>query len=171
MAELWFYHLERITAESLLPQLLRRGGALGLRLAVQTISQERAAFWSDLLWSQEDTGFLAHGLASGDRAAQQPICLTVTAENPNGSVYRFYVDGALPELAPHEAALTRRSVLFDGRSEKSVAEARDLWRRARLAGTAVRYQQQGEDGGWTEIAGLKQTSAPGGEQDREAQRR
>lgn len=164
MAELWFYHMERISAESLLPQLLRRGSAQGLRLSVQTVSQERAALWSDLLWSQEDTGFLAHGLASGERAAQQPICLTATAENPNASAYRFYVDGALPELAPHEAALARRSVLFDGRSEKSVEDARDLWKRARTAGIIVRYQRQSVDGGWIEMAGLKQSSAPGREE-------
>jgi DNA polymerase III subunit chi len=154
MPELWFYHLERESAHTLLPQLLRRGLERGLRLCVETTTPELVRHWSNHLWGYEDTGFLPHGLESDRRCADQPIWLTNGEANPNNSTFRFYVDGAVPSAAwlNDNATLQRASVLFEAANEQSLQAARSLWKEARSAGMAARYQQQNESGGWGEVA-------------------
>jgi DNA polymerase-3 subunit chi len=154
MPELWFYHLERENALTLLPQLLRRGLERGLRLCVETTTLELVRHWSNHLWGYEDTGFLPHGLEGDRRSADQPIWLTNGDANPNGSKFRFFVDGAVPSAGwlKDEAVLQRASVLFEGTNEQSLNAARSLWKEARSAGIAVRYQRQNEIGGWSEVA-------------------
>jgi len=153
MPELWFYHLEHETALNLLPQLLRRGLERGLRLSIETISHEFVGRWSSHLWACEDTGFLPHGLEGDKRSASQPIWLANGNANPNGSTFRFYVDGAVPSAGwlKDDAALQRASVLFEGANVQSVQAARSLWKEARSLGIAVRYQRQNDGGGWGEV--------------------
>ena len=43
-------------------------------------------------------------------------------------------------------------LLFDGRDEAALAEARGLWSRCRQAGHAVTYWRQGETRGWEKQA-------------------
>jgi DNA polymerase-3 subunit chi len=152
MPELWFYHLERESALTLLPQLLRRGLERSLRLCVETITLELATHWSDHLWAHEDASFLPHGVEGDKRSANQPIWLTNRNANPNGSTFRFFVDGAIPsaQWLADEAALRRASVLFEGTNEQSLQAARFLWREARNAGIIVRYQRQ-NGGQWGEV--------------------
>jgi DNA polymerase-3 subunit chi len=154
MAELWFYHLERESSLNLLPHLLRRGLERGLRLSVETISHELVEWWSSHLWACEDTGFLPHGLEGDKRSANQPIWLTNGSTNPNGSTFRFFVNGAVPLAGwlKDEAVLQRASVLFEGANEQSLQVARLLWKEARSAGITVRYQRQNNGGGWGEVA-------------------
>jgi DNA polymerase-3 subunit chi len=154
MPELWFYHLERENALTLLPQLLRRGLERGLRLCVETTTLELVRHWSNHLWGHEDTGFLPHGLEGDRRSADQPIWLTNENANPNASIFRFFVDGAVPSAGwlKEESALQRASVLFEGANEQSLQAARLLWREVRSAGITVRYQRQNESGGWSEVA-------------------
>lgn len=153
MPELWFYHLERENAFTLLPQLLRRGLNQGLRLCVETTTFELARHWSDHLWAHEDTGFLPHGLEGDKRSTGQPIMLTDGNANPNGSTFRFFVDGAIPSAGwlKNEAAIARASVLFEASDESSIQAARSLWREARAAGLIVRYQRQDDSGAWREV--------------------
>jgi DNA polymerase-3 subunit chi len=144
MPELWFYQLEYENALNLLPQLLRRGLERGLRLCVETTTPELARHWSNHLWACEGTGFLPHGLEGDKRSANQPIWLTNENANPNGSTFRFYVDGAVPSVGwlKGETALQRASVLFESTNEQALKAARFLWKEARSAGIAVRYQRQ-----------------------------
>jgi DNA polymerase-3 subunit chi len=149
MGELWFYHLERETSEQLLPLLLRRGLERGLRLSVETTSAELAAQWSQRLWAAEDVAFLPHGLSGDANASAQPIWIACGPDNENAASFRFYVDGAQPALP---CSYERASLLFNGRDEAEVAAARDLWKRAKAAGIAARYQKQDESGQWREAA-------------------
>jgi DNA polymerase-3 subunit chi len=43
-------------------------------------------------------------------------------------------------------------VVFDGRAEPALQEARDLWSRCRKAGHPVTYWRQGETRGWEKQA-------------------
>ncbi len=154
MAELWFYHLERESAEQIVPQLLRRGVERGWRLSLETSSPELMKAWSSALWSIDDASFLAHGIAGESRDGEQPVLLTCSKGNENGSRFRFYVDGAIPEVSAlrDETGLDRASILFDGRSEAALAAARSLWKLAREACLAMRYLRQDSVGAWSEEA-------------------
>ena len=52
----------------------------------------------------------------------------------------------------HTRVSERIVVLFDGRDESAVAQARLEWKRARAAGCEVTYWQQDEDGRWAKRA-------------------
>jgi DNA polymerase III subunit chi len=154
MAELWLYHLEREGAEVIVPQLLRRGLERGLRLSLETSSPEMMKAWSGLLWSAEDTGFLAHGMQGEVRDGEQPILLACSNSNVNGSHFRFYVDGTVPDVVALRdlAELDRASIFFDGHNETAVAAARALWKAARETGLTMRYLRQDSSGAWSEEA-------------------
>jgi DNA polymerase III subunit chi len=154
MAELWFYQLERESAETIMPQLLRRGLERGLRLSLETSSPELMKAWSDLLWSAEDTSFLAHATEGEGRDSDQPILLACANSNLSESHFRFYVDGAVPDVAflCNSSSIARASIMIDGREETALAAARALWKKAREAGMTMRYLRQDTSGAWSEEA-------------------
>ncbi len=150
MAEVWFYHLERKPVDDELPGLLRRGLERGVRMAVVAASAERVKEFSQKLWTVEDTAFIPHGYEGEPMPEQQPIYLSATGDIPNGAAFRFYVDGAVPQDV---STLQRASILFDGRDEDAVAQARDLWRRFKGEGVVIKYWKQDEEGRWRDQAG------------------
>lgn len=149
MTEVWFYHLEREPVENVLPGLLARGLARGLKMSVQTAAPERVKLLSEKLWAYDDVAFLAHGCEGEPEPARQPIYIASSVENPNGSDFRFFVDGAVPE---NLAALTRASLMFDGGDTASVAQARDLWRRFKAEGHVISYWKMDENSRWVNQA-------------------
>ena len=68
MAEVWFYHLERKSADEELPSLLLRGLERGIKMAVVTSTAERVKEFSQKLWGLDDTSFIPHGYASQAKA-------------------------------------------------------------------------------------------------------
>jgi DNA polymerase-3 subunit chi len=152
MPEIWFYQLARSDAATLVLSLLRRGLDRGLRLSVQTRSATLIQAWSALLWSVEDTGFLAHGQEGDSGDERLPILLTASAANANCSQFRFYVDGALPVLREIRSAdgFSRASIVFAGDDAAGVAAARGLWKEARDFGLVARYQCEDAAGTWNE---------------------
>jgi DNA polymerase-3 subunit chi len=147
--EIFFYHLERQTLEDVLPTLLLRSVAKGWRAAVQATSEERVEALDTLLWSFSEESFLAHGTARDGQASEQPIYLTVDADNPNGAQVRFLLDGA--EL-DDPSTYQRVVFIFDGRDPEAVTRARAQWQEARGSGHAVSYWQQDGDGRWQQKA-------------------
>lgn len=146
MTELLFYHLEHRPLEGVLPQLLEKSLERGWRAAVQASSEERVEALDALLWTYRDDGFLPHGTFRESMAAEQPILLTVSDDNPNRAMVRFLIDRApFPDDAE---GYSRIVVLFNGDDEEAVAEARDLWRSAKSRGFAVTYWQCDERGRW-----------------------
>lgn len=143
--EVLFYHLERQPLETVLPQLLLKTLERGWRAVVQTGSQERLETLDQHLWTFDDQAFLPHGRSQDGHSQRQPIFLTTTTDNPNGATVRFLVDGAEP---PDPAGYARLVVMFDGRDQAAVAEARRQWKDLKTKGCAVTYWQQGERGGW-----------------------
>jgi DNA polymerase III subunit chi len=149
VSEIRFYHLQRTRLETALPKMLERSLARGERAVVILGSQERVESMAAHLWTYNDRGFLPHGTALDGFAAEQPIWITATDENPNGAEVLFLADGA-------ESAQTssyRLCVeLFDGTDEVAVAAARRRWAAYKSAGHSLRYYQQTETGGWEEKA-------------------
>ena len=77
------------------------------------------------------------------------ILLTDAAENPNGAQALFIVDSA--ELGETEG-FDRCFIIFDGRDEAAVAEARTRWKTLRERGANLAYWKQSSEGRWEKAA-------------------
>ena len=149
MTEFLFYHLEHQPLERVLPSLVEKTLERGWRAVIQAGSEERLEALDTLLWTYKDDSFLPHGTKKDGHAELQPIYLTTGGDNPNGATVRFLVDGA---VAADLAGYARLVTLFDGRDPQAVEQARAEWKRAKAAGCAVTYWQQGESGRWEQKA-------------------
>jgi DNA polymerase III subunit chi len=146
MTEILFYQLKGQTLEQVLPGLLQRSLDRGWRVVVQASSQERVEALDAHLWTWRDDAFLPHGTWRDSEAAEHPVLLTLNADNPNGAIVRFLIEGAaMPENA---SAYQRIVLLFDGEDAESLDAARARWREAKSAGFEVTYWQTDERGGW-----------------------
>jgi DNA polymerase-3 subunit chi len=147
MSETLFYHLERRTLEEALPGLLERARARGWRVGVKVGSAERMEALDSHLWTYAEHSFLAHGTAADGRSARQPIYLTTEDDNPNNAEVLFLVGGA---KAPWDSAsmngFTRIVLMFDGRDETALLNARAAWQEARSAGHDVTYWKETPSG-------------------------
>jgi DNA polymerase III subunit chi len=149
MGEVFFYHLEGSVAEDVLPDLLQRGVARGLKLAVEVPDAERLQTFSQKLWALEDVAFLAHGLEGEPFPEKQPIWLAAGDGNPNNATFRFYFGGAFPAL---DVGYERVSVLFEGANESELQAARQSWRDFKSRGAVVKYWKKDETGRWADLA-------------------
>ncbi|GJD34725.1 DNA polymerase III subunit chi [Methylobacterium aerolatum] len=150
MTDILFYHLQHQPLERVLPTLVERSLERGWQAAIQAASEERLAALDDQLWTYTDESFLPHGSDREPDAASQPVVLTLTDKNPNGSSIRFLVEGA--DLPADAGTYERICILFDGTDQEALLRARDQWRRAKEAGHTVAYWQQDESGRWTKKA-------------------
>ena len=152
MPEIWFYQLQRRRLEQVLPNLLERTLQRGWRAVVQAKTPERLAALDDLLWTYADDSFLPHGCAGGGGDAElQPVWLTLGPENPNGAQIRFLVEGVGAE-AYAESDYARVILLFDGRDEGFLTEARAQWKILRQRNAKLSYWAETEEGGWSQQA-------------------
>jgi DNA polymerase-3 subunit chi len=150
MTEVVFYHLLNKPLERALPELLEKSYERGWRVVVQAASDERVDALDALLWTYRDDNFLPHGTSRESEPALQPILLTTTDHNPNGSTVRFLIDGApLPQDA---ASYDRIVLMFDGEDDDAVAAARERWGEAKSQGFDVAYWQPDEQGRWVKKA-------------------
>ena len=146
MTEVLFYHLQNQAAESVLPPLLERSLARGWKVVVQTASEERADAIDAHLWTYSDDSFLPHGTWRDRDAAEQPIVVAVTADNPNGASVRFLIDC---DMLPEDSAAYERLVLvFNGDDDDALQAARGIWTKAKSHGFDVTYWQPDEQGRW-----------------------
>ena len=143
--EVWFYHLERARLDQVLPDLLEKTLARGWRALVNSPSPERLEQLDGWLWTYRDDSFLAHGAEDDPFAARQPIVLGQGGGNPNRAQALFLLDGAPgPDLAEFERCI----IIFDGKDDEALGDARARWSAFRAAGHPVVYWRQGERGGW-----------------------
>ena len=149
MTEVWFYRLQRHRLEDVLPDLLEKTLQRGWRAVVVAGSAERVEALNAHLWTWRRESFLPHGSKADGFAAEQPVWLTDSAENPNGAKVLFQVDGA--ELSPSPGSFERVCDLFDGNDPAAVEAARERWKRVKGAGHAPAYWRQG-DSGWEKQA-------------------
>ena len=151
MTEILFYHLKGQSLDQVLPPLLQKSLERGWRVVVQASSDERVEALDALLWTWRDDAFLPHGTARDSEAAEHPIVLTANAENPNGAVVRFLVDGA--NLAADAGNYQRIVLLFDGDDPEAVEMARMRWNEAKASGAEVTYWKADENGRWQRQTG------------------
>jgi DNA polymerase-3 subunit chi len=150
MTEMLFYHLERQPVEKVLPTLLEKSLERGWKAVVQGASEERIEALDAHLWTYRDDGFLPHGTWREPQAAEQPVLLTMSDDNPNGAAVRFLIDGA---PVPADAGSYERIVLlFDGEDEEAVAAARTNWSEAKGNGFEATYWQLDDGGRWAKKA-------------------
>ena len=147
--EVWFYHLERTSLDQALPELLEKTLARGWKAVVRAGAAERIEHLDGWLWSYRDDSFLAHGVVDEPHAHRQPIVLTTDAANPNAAVALFLIDGAeAGALDDYQRCI----LLFDGRDEAALAQARGQWSAFRKAGLPTAYWRQGAERGWEKQA-------------------
>jgi DNA polymerase III subunit chi len=149
LTEVLFYHLERARLEEVLPGLLEKTLARDWRAVVRTGSKDRAEALDAHLWTYKDEGFLPH--AAAGEGARQPVWLTDGEDMPNAPQILFLVDGARADPAAI-AALERCVMIFDGRDETAVGEARGFWKDVKAAGCDATYWKQSPQGGWEKQA-------------------
>src|SRR5215469_12835589 len=146
MTEILFYHLKGQTPEQVLPALLQKSLERGWRVVVQASSEERVEALDAHLWTWRDDSFLPHGTWRDPEAAEQPIVLTASEENPNGAAVRFLVDGA--DLTQKTDGYERIVMLFDGDDPDALEAARARWSKAKAEGAEVTYWRADEGGRW-----------------------
>ena len=144
--DVWFYHLEQSSLEQVLPELLEKTLDRGWRALVRGADDARLEALDERLWTWRAESFLPHGRADRPDADRQPVLLTTNQDNPNGAQVLFIVDGAPMDDATD---FKRCLILFDGRDEDAVAEARIRWTRVKETGATASYWKQTEDGRWT----------------------
>ena len=150
MTEFRFLHLERRRIDQALPDILDEALAAGWRVVIQAGSEERVEALNERLWTYADESFLPHGSAHDGEPHAQPIYLTAGGDNPNGARLRMLLSG-VAAAAFVEAGYERVVLLFDGRDEEAVAEARRQWTEVKATGAAPSYWREADDGGWTRV--------------------
>jgi DNA polymerase III subunit chi len=151
MPEIWFYHLQSQPVERALPAICEKSLERGWRVVIQARGAERLEALDQLLWTYTDDSFLPHGLARDGDGELQPIYLTHGQENPNSARLRLFIESAdvsaclaVPEAPSYERVI----LLFDGRDEEQLADARAQWKVLKGQGHALAYWQQVEGGRW-----------------------
>ena len=161
MAEIAFYHLQTISLESALPQLLVKCMQRSWRSLVEVGDAETLSMLDEHLWTYDESSFLAHASprsAPREEAERHPIWLQLLSEtaagaNPNRADILFYVAGALPPENADLNPFTRVLLLFDGGQEADVHAARGVWKRLRDGGHSLSYWKQSESSAWQRADG------------------
>jgi DNA polymerase-3 subunit chi len=145
--EVWFYQLQRRRLDQVLPSLVERVLQRGWRAVIQAATPERLAALDDLLWTHAEDSFLPHGAAKDGDPDMQPVWLTLGNDNANGAQARFLLEGV--EAAPFvDHGYQRLLVLFDGRDEDFLANARGQWKKLREINASLTYWAETDEGGW-----------------------
>jgi DNA polymerase III subunit chi len=145
MTEVLFYHLADLRLEDVLPGLVEKSVERGWRAVVQCGTEATRDALDELLWAWSETSFIGHATDEAAQLAGQPVILTTSSHNPNGSTVRFIVDRAVP---PDVSAYQRAVLIFDGHDEGQIEDARASWKQMKAAGHDVTYWQQNEMRKW-----------------------
>ena len=146
MTEIRFYHLEQRRVDQALPPLLERALEEGRRVLVRASSEEMVAALNERLWTYDDASFLPHGAAGDGDPMEQPIFLTTELKNANAATMLVRLSGA--ETSEADDAFDLVVLMFDGRDEAALAQARGEWRRLKDQGRTISYWRESDEGGW-----------------------
>ena len=147
--EIWFYHLERSSLYQVLPTLLEKTLERGWRALIKSSHAHRLDELDERLWTFEEERFLPHGRADQPHADRQPVLLSESGENLNGAQALFIVDDA--ELGATEG-IERCFIIFDGRDETALQQARARWKTLKTDGANLAYWRQTDEGRWEKAA-------------------
>ncbi len=147
MTRIDFYHLQSRRLEDVLPKLLEKAYDADKKVVVKIGNEERVEFLNSLLWTYNDISFLPHGSKKDGFGELQPIWLTAGDDIPNGAVFLFLADGARADWETMKN-FERIFNIFDGNSEESLVQARQLWKDLKTKTADVFYWQQNGNGSW-----------------------
>lgn len=142
--EHWFYHLTASSPLEAVTPLLEKCLQRGWRVEVISREAERLAAFDSHLWSFRDDGWLPHGLAGQGSEERQPVLLAPERTGANNAAALVLLDGAETDALE---GIERVMVVFDGRDEAALTQARAQWRSCQADGHLLSYWQQ-ENGGW-----------------------
>jgi len=148
MTEVRFYHMERSTLESALPALLNKAVTQG-NVTVQSTTSQNVEKLNTHLWAYDPNSFLPHGSSKDGHEQEQPIWLTDSQENPNGSDILILTHGATNENIKDYKLCCE---MLNGNDQEAVAQARQRWKEYKDKGFDITYWQQGQNG-WEKKAG------------------
>ncbi|MGB7974738.1 MAG: DNA polymerase III subunit chi [Roseiarcus sp.] len=146
MTEIRFYHLEQRRIDQALPSLLERALEEGQRVLVRASSEDMVAALNERLWTYDDASFLPHGAANDGDPMEQPVFLTTELKNANAATMLVRLSGA--EFGEADYAFNLVVLMFDGRDEAALAEARGEWRRLKDQRGAISYWRESDEGSW-----------------------
>ena len=146
MTEIRFYHLEQRRVDQALPPLLERALEEDRRVLVRASSEEMVAALNERLWTYDDASFLPHGAAGDGDPMEQPIFLTTELKNANAATMLVRLSGA--ETSEADDAFDPVVLMFDGRDDAALAQARGEWRRLKDQGRTISYWRESDEGGW-----------------------
>ena len=141
-----FYQLGGTPPEQVIASIAEKLLAQDSRLLIVAEEQALLARLDRMLWDQEATIFLPHGLSGGADDARQPILLSTSPDAPNRARNMLIADGQWRDAA---LAYDRAFYLFDG---LTLEGARLAWKLlAGREGVERRYWAQ-TDGRWKQQA-------------------
>ena len=149
MTDIAFYHLTKFSLEQALPKLLEKTLQVGKRAVVQVGSGERAETLANDLWTYQPDSWLPHGTTKDGDGDKQPVWITPNMDVPNKASFVFLCDGAQRDDLEN---FERCFVVFDGRSDQAVQNARIQWKTYKDAEHTLAYWQQNDSGGWEKKA-------------------
>jgi len=144
--EIRFHHLERRRVDQALPSLLETALEDGRRVLVRASSDEMVAALNERLWTYDDASFLPHGAAGDGDPMTQPIFLTSGLGNPNAATMLVRLLDA--ETSEADDAFDLVVLMFDGRDEAALGQARSEWRRLKDEGRTISYWRESDEGVW-----------------------
>ena len=146
MTDIVFYHLTETTLDEALPVLVERSVARQWNVTIQAGDDASRDRLDSRLWEYATDSFLPHGKDGDDQVDKHPIFVTTTGLNQNASNIRFVVENA--ELPEGLNAYERVAIMFDGKDDYSVNQARGNWKNLKEAGHALTYWNQSPEGKW-----------------------
>ena len=149
--EISFYQLTKSRLDAVLPKLLERALADGLRAVVLADSEERVASFDSLLWSYDQGSFMPHGTEADMIDADQPVFLTAKPQiNPNGANLLIATDAS---FSSNYNEFDRIIEIFDGNNPVELSAANSCFRNLSNSGLSVIFWKQSANGSWKKISG------------------
>lgn len=150
MTEVGFYQLSRRPIEAVVPLLVAKARAAGLRLLLRSDDAALLALLDERLWAYQPSSFLPHGSAASlppERVASQPVLLDCAFPAANAADCLMQLGGDIPDALTD---LARVLYLF-GEAELDVARAR--WRLIRQNETLrATYWRETDEGRFEKAA-------------------
>lgn len=150
MTQVDFYHLTSSELDAALIMLLKKTIAAGKK-ALILCPKPVAGALDDLLWTFEADAWVPHGVDDGEGMQQAKAWISTDPEkNQIEAPFLFLTHGVMPASWD---GLERAFILFDGRSEAQVQQAREQWKLVSAQDNVVAsYFAQDDDGRWQKKA-------------------
>ena len=148
MVHIGFYQLGDASVNDAVLMLVRKTLGTGKKMLIFCPNPAAAAI-DDALWSHDQNSWLPHGLdaAPGAELASVWVSSDMTS-NPINADYLMLLFGSEPDSW---AGFKRGFVVFDGKSDAQLQQARSQWQKWKLQSEAeLAYFAQSASDGWEE---------------------